>query len=151
MGRRSGAMARMHAAIDLLERYGTESLDVDKVLANVDLTWDEAQGVVASKKRDLARQALRERGYVITDADTRVRKDFWQCTPTELAAQLQIKKDSSDYDRARLVADEAVLTFLRVKENELGYEPYPGLFQADISRIYSMHGLTAPKQVKAAA
>jgi hypothetical protein len=34
--------------------------------------------------------------------------------------------------------------FLRVKRDELGYEPYVHLFEEDARRIYSMHGLELP-------
>lgn len=154
MGRKHPVTLRIEEAINLLERNGMDVTPATvKINAEKAITWADWTPEQASSEALDGRitRCLRERGYVITDADTRIRKDFWQCTPAELEAQLQIKKDSSDYDRSRIAAEEAVIVFLRAKEKDLGYAPYPGLFQADIDRIYSMHGLDAPKRFKAAA
>lgn len=154
MGRKHPVTLRIEEAIDLLERHGMDITPASvKVNAEKAITWADWTPEQASSEALDGRIArcLRARGYVITDTDTRIRKDFWQCTSTELKAQLRIQKDSSDYDRPRIAAKEAVIVFLDAKEQELGYAPYPGLFQAEIDRIYSMHGLTAPTRLSAAA
>jgi hypothetical protein len=138
---------RIDEAIALLERCG-EDVTPTAIKINVmqRLTWAD-YSPEQSNSEGLDRriqQRLRDRGYQITDTEARTRRDFWHCTLAELDEQLRVKQDSSDYDRARLRADEAVVTYLREKEKELGYEVCPDLFAEDIARIYAMHGVTPP-------
>lgn len=148
MGRRKHPVTqRIEKAIDKLEAHSMEVTPATvKVNAEKEITWaDWSAEQAASEALDVRiARCLRARGYVIADAVTGVRKDFWNATTSELAEQLQVKEKSSDYDLTRIKADVAVLTFLREKEKEMGYEVYPGLFQGEIERIYSMHGIAAP-------
>lgn len=147
MGRKHPVTLRVEEAIDLLERNDMEVTPASvKVNAEKTITWaDWTPENAASEALDIrVTRCLRDRGYVITDTETRVRKDFWSARPDELEEQLRIKRESSDYDLQRIKADKAIIAFLREKELELGYEVYPGLFHADIDRIYAMHGLSGP-------
>lgn len=147
---------RVDEAIDTLERYEQEvtpdaiRTNVKKALTWADFSSEEALDAVIDRH---VPSRLKARGYRISDSAPREggreRKVFWEMSADEWAEQVRIKRDSNRYDQTRLAADEAVLTFLREKEKELGYEPYAGLFRDDIGRIYSMHGITAPGVVAA--
>lgn len=142
---------RVDEAISLLERHEVEvtpeaiRVNVKKSLTWADFSSEEALDAVID--RHMASR-LKARGFVITDATPReggrARKDFWAVSTDEFAEQLRIKRESSRYDQNRIAADEAVLSFLREQEKTFGYEVYPGLFHAEIDRIYAMHGLASP-------
>lgn len=137
--------------IDRLERHQAEvtpsavKINVVKRLTWGD--WDPREAQSEALDNRIARR-LRTRGYVVADSAPRdggrPRRDFWLSTTSELEEQLRIKEESSHYDRNRIKADKAVLKFLREKEGELGYEPYAGLFHAEVDRIYAMHGFRSP-------
>lgn len=142
---------RVDEAIDLLEQWG-QQVAIEGIRANVrrKLTWadfssDEAIDAVIDRH---AVPRLKARGYIVSDSTPRTggreRKLFWSATPDELGEQLRLKRESARYDENRIRADEAIIAFLRAKRDELGYEVYPGLFDADIERIYAMHGLSSP-------
>lgn len=151
MPRKHPVTQRIEEAIALIERVGGE-ITPTAVRANVEpkLTWQDWSPEEASGEALEVRIAryLRSNGYVIADAAPReggrVRKDYWDALVSELEEQIEVKEKSNTYDRNRIKAEKAVITFLRSKEAELGYEPYPGLFHAEIDRIYSMHSVTAP-------
>lgn len=146
MGKPNPTHAVIVAAIDKVERYGLP-MTTENVKANVDVDALTLGDMNSALWRHLAAQipvVMRDRGLIIADTKTRERKDFWASTPDELEEQKRIKEQSNDFDRVRITCDEAVITFLREKEKEFGYEVYPGLFHSDIDRIYAMHGLSAP-------
>lgn len=134
------------AAKEKAERYGLP-ITLDNVRANIDygsLTVGEA--VEAARRYTNAQVAavLKSQGFIIADAATRERKDYWSSTRAELGEQLRIKVESATFDSNRILAEKAVLAFLEEKEKELGYEPYVGLFRDDVERIYAMHGIQSP-------
>jgi hypothetical protein len=134
------------AAIERVERYGLP-MTLENVSANVQvdsLTVAAAVDALRRQVKSMIPVRMKEMGFVITDAKTRERKDFWTATADELDEQTRIKQQSSDHDRVRIACDEAVVAFLREKEKDFGYEVWPGLFHAEIDRIYAMHGLVAP-------
>lgn len=134
------------AAIERVERYGLP-MTPDNVIANVQvdgLTLADAHDALRRLVRSLTPVVLKERGFVIADPKTRERKDFWNSGPDDLEEQQRIKEQGNDFDQVQIAVGKAVIKFLREKEKEFGYEVYPGLFHAEIDRIYSMHGLAAP-------
>lgn len=139
---------QIDAAIDLLERHG-EPVTPEAVKRNVTprLTWaDWSPNEAADEALDRRiPRRMKERGYIIADSVSRERKDFWRSTVAELEEQIRIKKESSRFDVNRLRADEAIVAFLKEQEQAFGYEVYPGLFHADIDRIYRMHGIAIPR------
>ena len=150
MGRHA-VTVHIDAAIDLLEKHG-EPVTPSSVKVNTQphLTWaDYSPEEAADEALDLRiRRRLKDRGYIISDTSTRVRKDFWAATIGELEEQLRVKEESSTYDRNRILADKAVLELLREKQKEFGYAVYPGLFHAEIDRIYAMHSLSSPTRLE---
>ncbi len=139
--------AKIDAAVAKLERHGMD-VTPSAVKVNVEkgLTWADWSSIdAASEALDRRiQQRLKDTGHVISDAVRGVRKDFWQCSISELEEQFRIKEESSTYDRNRILADKAVLDFLKVKNTELGYDVYPGLFENEINRIYAMHSVSVP-------
>lgn len=142
---------RIYEAIDLLERNNMEVTPASvKINVAGKLTWADWTPEEASDEALTQRivRAFRERGMAITDSAPREggrpRKEFWSSLVSELEEQVRIKEESATYDRNRIKAEKAVITFLREKESELGYEPYPGLFHAEIDRIYAMHHVASP-------
>lgn len=143
--------ARIYEAIDLLDRNGMEvtpaavKINVQKKITWADWTPEEASEEALEQR--IAR-CFRDRGMAITDSAPRPggrpRKEFWSSLVSELQEWVRIKEESVTYDRNRIKAEKAVIAFLREKESELGYEPYPGLFHAEIDRIYAMHHIAAP-------
>lgn len=141
--------ALIHDAIDRIERHGV-AVTLPHVRSNItveDLTLRDLHDAMTRQLNALIPIVMKERGMVITDATTRERKPFWEATADELDEQNRIKERSADFDRARLAADKAVVTFLRGKSVEFGYEVYPELFADDIERIYRMHSVQPPRRV----
>jgi hypothetical protein len=141
---------RIDEARAKLERLGVAvtpaavKLEVEKTLTRFDLSADAAIDE-ALNARIAAR--LKATGQIITGEvvnGSRVRKRFWDSSVAELEEQYEVKRTSSNHDQARLEADRMILEFLREQEATFGYEVYPGLFHADIDRIYAMHGLASP-------
>jgi hypothetical protein len=142
---------RIDDAIALLRRHSHDvtpsaiRVNVKKALTWADFSSEEALDAVIDRHLPARFKA---HGYIITDSTPRdggrERKDFWSASPDEFEEQIRVKRESNRYDLTRLKADEAILTLLREKEKELGYEVYPGLFHAEIDRIYAMHHVSAP-------
>jgi hypothetical protein len=144
---------KIEAAIALLERHGMEVTPAAvKVNVEKDLTWaDWAPEKAASEALDgRIRRTLKAGGHIISDATMGVRKGFWEAEIPDLEEQLRVKEESNTYDRNRILADRAVLDFLKEKEKDFGYPVYPGLFHMEIDRIYAMHSLTPPGAQEAA-
>ena len=139
------ANQRIDEAIDRCRTFGVditpETVRVNLQLGYNDLSADDA---IEEALGFRIRRRMRLRGLLIAKEDTRARKLFWEMTPDELAVQQAVRSDSSAADRAQMQAHKAVITFLRSKEAELGYEPYPALFEEEINRIFRMHGVPAP-------
>lgn len=138
---------RIDDAVDLIERVGGD-VTLPAVMINAEKTITLADWKPGEPQKEALQmrvyRRLRDRGYVISDTDTRIRKSFWGATVEELEAQQKIKVEAAEFDGARLRADEQVIRFLQAKRDELGYEVYPGLFAEEIDRIYRMNGVTAP-------
>lgn len=133
-------------AIDLVRRHGL-AVTPQNVRANVHvdgLTLADATDALQKQINAQIPLVLKEQGFVITDAATRERKPFWEAPVAELEEQLRIKTEGSRFDENRIRADRAVIALLKDKQSDYGYEVYPGLFHAEIDRIYAMHGLTSP-------
>lgn len=146
MPRETATRLLITEAIDRVQRYGLP-LTPANVKANVNIKdFTLAEIEVGMTKHVFAQipTVMKEQGLIIADAVTRERKAFWDSSADELEEQKRIKEQSSDFDRVRLACDEQIIVFLRVKEKEHGYAVYPGLFHAEIDRIYSMHGLASP-------
>lgn len=134
------------AAKDKVERYGLP-VTLENVRSNIDyssLTIGDA--VEATRRYTNAQVAavLKSLGFIIADTVTRERKSYWESTRSELGEQLRLKVESATFDSNKILVDKAVIALLEEKEKELGYEPYAGLFQDDINRIYAMHNVDPP-------
>lgn len=152
MSQRHPANIRIAEAIARCEEYEVEvtpqNVRTNLTLTYDDLTADEAIGETIDRR---IRQVMRGSGYVIADTESRERKYFWSCTADELEEQTRIKQEGTVYDQNRLRADEAVISFLRQKERELGYAPFPELFADDIDRLYRMNMCEPPARVRSPA
>jgi hypothetical protein len=146
MPRQNAARKLIAQSIERVQRHGLK-LTPENVKANIsirDFTLGEIEEGMTKHVYAQIPVVMKEQGLIIADPATRERKPFWEASADDLDEQTRIKEQSSDFDRVRLVCDKAVVAFLREKESELGYEVYPGLFHAEIDRIYAMHGLDSP-------
>lgn len=146
MARANPARDVIVEALDLLESYGIDPTP-EKVRANIKvdgLTLADATEGLRKYINSQIGPVMKERGLIITDAAAHTRKPFWDSNVDELEAQLQVKKESRRFDENRITADKAVIDFLKEQQETFGYEVYPGLFHAEIDRIYAMHGLVSP-------
>ncbi|HTE60415.1 MAG TPA: hypothetical protein VK631_08680 [Solirubrobacteraceae bacterium] len=145
--------AAILAAIELVQRNG-EPLTTKYVRANVKtggLSLDDTHEALRKHINAQIPVVMKELGLIIADPKTRERKDFWTSSPADLEEQARIKKRSNQFDTNRIACDEAVIAFLREKEKDFGYPVYPGLFHAEIDRIYAMHSLVSPGASREAA
>lgn len=136
---------RIDEAIAKLERYD-QIITPTSIEANVELRWNDLSPTEAANKvlKAEIQRRCRKRGLIITTADTRQRKSFWNCTPEEIEEEILVKQNGSLRDQNRIKADRACVAFLKEKRVEFGYEVYPELFAEDIERIYAMEGCSAP-------
>jgi hypothetical protein len=139
-------LAAILAAKDKVERYGLP-MTLENVRANIDYSSLTIGDAVEATRRYTNAQVptvLKSLDLIIVDTVTRERKGYWESTRSELGEQLRLKVESATYDSNKILVDKAVISLLEEKERELGYEPYAGLFQDEINRIYAMHNVTPP-------
>lgn len=138
---------KIDQTIDLLQRNnvpvtpGAVRINVRKVLTYADFTPYESLDAVIDARMA---ERFRAKGLVITDRESRIRKQFWHSEIAELEEQQEIKRQSSLFDANRIKADGAVIELLKAKRDEFGYEPSPDQFRGEIHEVYAGYGLAAP-------
>lgn len=146
----SPVSAAIDTAIARLQKFGV-AITLDNIVteARKHLTFADFSSDEAVDALLRSRVPGRLRGHVIADHHTHERVQHDEARIPDLEVQLRICEVSSDRDQTSLAAKKAELAFLRVKRNELGYEPWPGLFRDEIDRIYRMHGCSSPLRLAA--
>jgi ATP-dependent Clp protease ATP-binding subunit ClpA len=131
------------AAVSLCERNHIE-ITVANVAANVALRPGDYNALIMRGLRHDVRAALKRAGYITADVQTNVKVEAADASLSELEALLEIKERNLKRVTAQTKALRALVEFLRIKRDELGYEPYVHLFEEDARRIYAMQGLDLP-------
>lgn len=140
------ARVAIREAIDQCKRYDVP-LVPDKIFTNVDLdelSMGYVREATARRVRALIPVVLKEDGHVIVDTVTRERKELNKITLEEWQEQLQIRRESSTYDRARLRADFKLAELWAEKNKEFGYPVYVEMFWDEACRLYKMEGVQPP-------
>lgn len=133
----------VRAAVTQCERNKVE-VTVANVAANVALKPGDYNSLIMRGLRQDVRAALKRAGFITADAVTNIKVEAIDASLTELEELLRIKERNLQRVNAQTQALRALVEFLRVKRDDLGYEPYVYLFEEDARRIYSMHGLDLP-------
>lgn len=137
-------MDAVKAAVALCERHHQE-VTVANVAANVALKPGDYNALLMRGLRQDVRVALRRAGFITADATTNAKVEAADASLAELEVLLKVKEKNLDQVNAQTQALRQLVEFLRVKKDELGYEPYVYLFEDDARRIYSMHALDLPR------
>jgi hypothetical protein len=133
----------LKAAVQQCERYHLE-VTVSNVATNVALRPGDYNNLLMRGLRQDVRQGLKRLGYITADAKTHVKVEAADASLTELEALLEVKERNETAVHHQTNALRQLVEFLRVKKDELGYEPYVYLFEEEARQIYQMHGLDLP-------
>jgi hypothetical protein len=133
----------VQAAVAQCKRNGVE-VTVANVAANVAMKPGDYTALLGQGLRQRVRVHLRRLGYITADVATNAKVAAADASLGDLEALLKIKERNLDRVNTQTKALRQLVEFLRVKRDELGYEPYVHLFEEDARRIYSMHGLELP-------
>lgn len=133
----------VRTAVALCERHKLE-ITVANVAANVALKPGDYNALITRGLHQDVRAALKRAGFITVDAITNRKADVADASLTDLEALLAIKEKNLQRVNAQVAALRQLVEFLRVKRDELGYEPYVYLFEEDARHIYQMHGLDLP-------
>jgi hypothetical protein len=131
------------SAVALCERQHVE-ITVANVAANVAMKPGDYNALITRGLHSDVQRALKRLGYITTSLVTHAKVQAADASLTELEALLKVKEQNLDRVNAQTKALRQLVEFLRVKKEELGYEPYVYLFEEDARHIYSMHGLELP-------
>jgi len=131
------------AAVSLCERHEQE-ITVANVAANVALKPGDYNALITRGLHHDVRAALKRAGYITADVQTNAKVSAADASLSELEELLKVKERNLKRVTAQTKALRALVEFLRVKRDELGYEPYVYLFEEDARRVYSMQGLDLP-------
>jgi hypothetical protein len=134
----------LHMAIEQCKRYGLE-ITVANVAKNVALKPGDYNALLMRGLRQDVRMSLRKEGFVTNDVQANTKVAPEDARLSDLEALLEIKERNEARVHAQTKALRQLVEFLRVKAEELGYDPYVYLFEDDARRIYSMHGVELPK------
>ena len=133
----------VRSAVALCEKHNVE-ITVANVAANVALKPGDYNALIDRGLRQEVRAALKRAGYITADAKTNVKVDVADASLSELEQLLEVKERNVERVSRQTDALRQLVEFLRIKRDELGYEPYVYLFEEDARRIYQMHGLELP-------
>ena len=133
----------VRAAVALCERH-KQDITIANVTANVALKPGDYNKLIMRGLRQDVRAALKRAGFITADAETNVKVEAADASLSELEELLKVKERNVERVNRQTTALRALVEFLRVKKDELGYEPYVYLFEEDARRIYAMHGLELP-------
>lgn len=133
----------VRTAVALCERHKLE-ITVANVAANVALRPGDYNTLIMRGLHADVRAALKRAGFITVDAATNRKADVADASLTDLEALLAIKEKNLKRVNAQTKALRQLVEFLRIKKDELGYEPYVYLFEEDARRIYAMHDLELP-------
>jgi len=133
----------VRAAVAQCERHNVE-ITVANVAANVALKPGDYNALITRGLHHDVRAALKRAGYITADAVTNRKVDVADASLTELEALLEVKERNLKRVTEQTKALRALVEFLRLKQVEMGYEPYVYLFEEVARRIYAMHGLELP-------
>ena len=133
----------VQAAVDQCEQYGLE-ITVTNVAANVAMTPGDYNALLGRGLKQAVRTHLKGLGYITNDvkANTKVAPENTKLS--DLEELLEIKERNQQRVVTQTAALRQLVVFLRVKQEELGYDPYVYLFEEDARQIYAMHGLELP-------
>lgn len=133
----------LQAAVEQCERHGVE-ITVGNVAVNVALKPGDYNALLMRGLRQDVRVGLKRMGFVTNDviANTKVAPEDTKLS--DLEELLEIKERNDARVHAQTKALRQLVEYLRVKADELGYDPYVYLFEDDARRIYAMHGLELP-------
>jgi len=133
----------VRTAVALCERHNLE-INVANVAANVALKPGDYNTLIMRGLHQDVRVALKRAGYITVDARTNRKADVADASLSELEQLLEVKEKNLKRVNAQTQALRQLVEFLRIKKDELGYEPYVYLFEEDARHIYAMHGLELP-------
>lgn len=130
-------------AVEQCERHGLK-ITVANVAANVALKPGDYNQLITRGLHQGVRVHLRRLGYITADVITNEKVHAADASLSELEALLEVKERNLKRVTEQAKALRALVEFLRIKAQELAYEPYVYQFEEDARRIYSMHGLELP-------
>jgi hypothetical protein len=133
----------VRVAVALCERHHQE-VNVANVAANVALRPGDYNKLIMRGLHQDVRVALKRAGFITVNSETNIKVEAADASLTELEALLEIKERNQRRITAQTSALRQLVEFLRLKKDELGYEPYVYLFEEDARQIYAMHGLGLP-------
>lgn len=133
----------LKTAVALCERHGLK-ITVANVAANVALKPGDYNALLTRGLHHDVRAGLKRLGLITVDAITNAKVAAADASLSELEALLAIKSKNARRVQVQVDALQKLVEFLRIKRDELGYEPYVYLFEEDARRIYAMHGLELP-------
>jgi hypothetical protein len=130
-------------AAEQCRRYGME-ITVTNLATNVAMRPGDFTALMDIGLKQRARAWCRRNGYITNDPETNTKVSPKDAKVSDAEALLEIKRRNKLRVDAQYEALEAAVKFLRVKRDELGYDPYIYLFEEDVRRIYQHHGLDLP-------
>lgn len=133
----------LKAAINQCERHHLQ-IDVQNVAVNMALKPGDYNALIMRGLRQDVRHGLRRLGYITIDAKTNAKAPASDASLSELEELLKVKERNSKRVYAQTKALRQLVEFLRVKADELAYEPYVYQFEEDARYIYASHGLELP-------
>lgn len=131
-------------AVEQCKAYGLD-ITVGNVANNVALKPGDYNALIMRGLRQAVRVDLKREGFITNDVRANTKIEAEDAKLSDLEELLEIKERNEKRVHAQTSALRQFVEFLRVKAEELGYDPYVYLFQEDAQRIYAMHGLDLPK------
>lgn len=133
----------LDAAVTQCKRFGLD-VTVANVATNVALKPGDYNALLMRGLRQDVRTGLKRLGYVTNDPRRNTKVAPEDTRLSDLEKLLEIKERNDAAVHAQTQALRQLVEFLRLKQVELGYDPYVHLFEDDAERIYQMHGLELP-------
>jgi hypothetical protein len=133
----------LSAAVEQCERHGVE-ITVANVAVNVALKPGDYNALLMRGLRQDVRMGLKRLGYITNDVEANTKVAPERAKLSDLEELLEIKERNDARVHAQTQALRQLVEYLRVKAEELGYDPYVYQFEEDARRIYQMHGLDLP-------